>query len=93
MSAPERELVLGIDGRKRPRELEEKISDLCLSAFTTPAGEQVLQYLKNITLMAPAPSGVRSEDLHALEGARRLVAMLLQRIEHGKRLRAGDQPG
>lgn len=87
MSRATETVQIGLDGIVRAADLEADISDACLAAFSTPAGERVLQYLRNITLMRATAVGTRSRDLHAAEGARRLVAMLHQRIDHGRKLR------
>lgn len=97
MPMTDKPMALGPDGVWRPAELEAQINDIMLSAFTSPAGQQALQYLKNITLLRVTDRGVSSEDLHAAEGARRLVAIISTRIENGRRERqhrsAAASPG
>lgn len=89
MSARREVAVRGLDGIIRPAALERHLNDLFAAVFADGGGEQVLTYLKNITLHRVSDEGIRSEDLHQREGARRLVAMIIGRIEHGRNQRAG----
>jgi len=77
---------LGVDGYPRPKQQDEQISKVIESVFKTPNGMEMMQYLKSITTDAVSGPNISDAELRHLEGQRYLVALLVKRIQHSKRI-------
>jgi len=77
---------LGVDGYPRPKQQDEQISKVIESVFRTPNGMEMMQYLKSITTDAVSGPNISDAELRHLEGQRYLVALLVKRIQHSKRI-------
>ena len=75
-------LGIGIDGYKRKKDDDEKISDAVGSCFSTPVGQQVLTYLKSITINSVSGPDITDQQLRHLEGQRYIVGLIERRIVH-----------
>ena len=71
-----------IDGFQRKQEDDVKISHEIASLFSTPNGQQVLQYLRSITIDAVSGANISDNELRHLEGQRYLVGLIVRRINH-----------
>ena len=69
-----------LDGRSYPVPLDEKIDRIVFLALNDENGRALLAYLEGITLRTVLPVEATNEQLRDLEGQRRLVAMLKQRL-------------
>ena len=76
-----------IQPRRGISEEDKKLNKLFSSAFTTPSGKAVLNYLKQISLFSVAGAGVDPNHLLHLEGQRYIVAEIELRIEIGKAIK------
>jgi len=77
---------IGVDGYPRPKEEDEKISKDIKALLGSPAGREVLRYLRSITLDAVAGGGISDGELRHLEGQRFVVALLERRIQHAEKV-------
>ena len=77
---------IGVDGYPRPKEEDEKISKDIKALLGSPAGREVLRYLRSITLDAVAGGGISDGELRHLEGQRFIVALLERRIQHAEKV-------
>ncbi len=77
---------LGVDGYPRPKNQDEQISKVIESVFRTPNGMEMMQYLKSITTDAVSGPNISDAELRHLEGQRYLVALIVKRIQHAKRI-------
>lgn len=77
---------IGVDGYPRPKEEDEKISQDIRALMGSPAGREVLRYLRSITLDAVAGGGISDGELRHLEGQRFVVALLERRIKHAEKV-------
>jgi len=77
---------IGVDGYPRPKEEDEKISKDIKALLGSPAGREVLRYLRSITLDAVAGGGISDGELRHLEGQRFVVALLERRIKHAEKV-------
>jgi len=77
---------IGVDGYPRPKEEDEKISRDIKALLGSPAGREVLRYLRSITLDAVAGGGISDGELRHLEGQRFVVALLERRIKHAEKV-------
>ena len=76
---------LGIDGIRRSKEEDERISQVFASCLETPSGKEILRYLRSITIeMVNGPS-VSQDSLMHIEGQRFIVGLIEQRVAHGHR--------
>ena len=78
---------IGIDNFPRSKANDEKISKDIRSAFRTPNGQQVLKYLRSITIEAVTGPAASDAELRHLEGQRYLVALIVKRINHAQRIK------
>lgn len=86
--------ILGRDGLARKRAQEDEIAGLCLATFHEGAGARLLAYLRTVTLNRVLGPGATDAELRHHEGARALVAMLIQRMEDARANRTrGDAAG
>ena len=74
---------LGVDGFPRNKEEDKIISQNINSLFKTPNGQEVLKYLKSVTIEAVSGSNISDAELRHLEGQRYLVALIVKRINRG----------
>tara|TARA_B100000424_G_scaffold121319_1_gene91760 strand:- start:42 stop:281 length:240 start_codon:yes stop_codon:yes gene_type:complete len=77
---------LGVDGFPRSKEKDKIISQNVQSLFKTPTGQEVLKYLKSVTIEAVSGSNISDAELRHLEGQRYIVALIVKRINHGQRI-------
>ena len=71
---------VSIDGVPRSPEAEKKLNELVASVFVGPNGQEVIKYLRSISIDAVSGPNVTNEHLRHLEGMRYIVAILLKRI-------------
>ncbi len=73
---------VGIDGVIRPKNDEIIISKNVASLFESETGQEVLKYLRSITIEYVNGPSVTTEELRHIEGQRYLVGVIEQRIKH-----------
>ena len=77
---------IGIDNFHRSKENDEKISKDIRAAFRTPNGQQVLKYLRSITIEAVTGPAASDAELRHLEGQRYLVGLIERRVKHAEKV-------
>jgi|TARA_R110001606_G_scaffold382930_1_gene544937 hypothetical protein len=77
---------IGIDNFPRSKENDEKISKDIRAAFRTPNGQQVLKYLRSITIEAVTGPAASDAELRHLEGQRYLVGLIERRFKHAEKV-------
>ena len=77
---------LGIDNFPRSKSNDEKISKDIRSVFRTPNGQEVLKYLRSITIEAVTGPAASDAELRHLEGQRYLVGLIERRIKHAEKV-------
>ncbi len=77
---------IGIDNFPRSRSDDEKISKDIRSLFRTPNGQEVMKYLRSITIEAVTGPAASDAELRHLEGQRYLVGLLERRIKHAEKV-------
>lgn len=80
-------VYLGLDGFQRSPDVDKTISKHIDAAFKTPAGKEVMKYLRSITIEAVQGPHATDAELRHLEGQRYLVAIIQRRIEHAQRIK------
>ncbi len=65
--------------------MERKLNALALRVFATGDGQELLNYLKNITLNRPLPPEASDAHLRHMEGARWLVGVIEERRQKAQR--------
>jgi|TARA_R110002020_G_scaffold364585_1_gene576902 hypothetical protein len=73
---------IGIDGFNRSKDNDEMISNAVGSCFATPIGQEVLKYLKSITIEMVGGPDITDAKLRHLEGQRYIVGLIERRIVH-----------
>jgi hypothetical protein len=81
---------LSLDGFERSKEEDNLISQHIDACFKTPAGEQVLRYLRSITIEMVHGGAVSDAELRHAEGQRYIVGLIERRIQHSKKVKAND---
>jgi hypothetical protein len=76
---------IGIDGIQRTSEKDSEVSHNIAQIFESPAGKEVLRYLRSITIELVNGPNVTTEELRHLEGQRYIVGLIEQRIAHSHR--------
>tara|TARA_E500000178_G_C16960151_1_gene725590 strand:+ start:147 stop:434 length:288 start_codon:yes stop_codon:yes gene_type:complete len=76
--------IVGLDNFERHPSEEEKINFHFENVFKSPAGQEVLKYLRQITIESVAGSEVSDLALRHLEGQRYLVALIQRRFNKGR---------
>ena len=79
-----RTVVKSVDGFERPQADEKRLNDLAFGTFSTGAGKEFLNYLRQITLNHPLPPDVSDSALRHKEGMRYLFGIIYTRFEKGK---------
>ena len=77
---------IGIDNFPRSKSNDEKISKDIRSVFRTPNGQEVLTYLRSITIEAVTGPAASDAELRHLEGQRYLVGLIERRIKHAEKV-------
>ena len=76
-----------LDGFPRGTEDEQQISLNFVSLFSSPAGAEVLKYLRSVTIEAVHGSAVTNDALRHAEGQRYIVGLIERRIQHGHKVK------
>ena len=76
---------IGIDGIQRKSERDVEISQNVAQIFSNPTGQEVLKYLRSVTVEMVNGPNVSTEELRHIEGQRYLVGLIEQRIAHANR--------
>jgi hypothetical protein len=74
-------MVRSIDGRSYPEPLNDEIDRIVHLALNNEHGRRLMDWLQGITLRTVLPVEASTEQLREMEGQRRLVAMLMQRMK------------
>ncbi len=75
--------VTGLDGRRYPTDVEAGLNLLCARVLGTSDGQQLLNYLRGITLNLAFPGSVATNELLHMEGQRYIVGLLMARHKAG----------
>jgi len=75
---------IGIDGVQRSAEIDRQISETIASVFSSPSGQEVLRYLRSVTIEMVHGPAVGANELMHMEGQRYLVGLIERRISHGR---------
>lgn len=83
-------VYLGLDGFQRDKVDDSKISLNIASLFSGPSGQEVLSYLRSITIEQVNGAGVSDAELRHMEGQRYIVGLLESRIRHAHRVKNNE---
>ena len=81
--AKETNILIGLDGYKRAKQVEESLNLLFQSIFNKKEGKAILNYLRSITIESVAGSDITDQALRHLEGQRYLVGLIQRRVNKG----------
>lgn len=81
-------LNIGVDGISRSKADDAKIDALMSEVFSTPAGREVLKYLRSVTIEMVSGPSVEANSLFHAEGQRYIVGMIELRTARGVRSKA-----
>jgi hypothetical protein len=82
---PRPALELGPDGIRRPESVERRLNAVMVAVFSGAEGQEVLDYLRAITLHRVNGPEVSTDALRHHEGMRFLFQVVAARIERGLR--------
>jgi len=77
---------IGIDNFPRKISEDNEISLNVRSLFRSPSGEQVLKYLRSITIEAVTGPAASDAELRHLEGQRYIVGLIERRMKHAEKV-------
>lgn len=78
------------DGVAREMDSERRLNSAVRATFETSEGREVLAWLHQITTLRALPDTAPEAQLRALNAQRNLVAIIIERIEHGRHGRPGS---
>jgi hypothetical protein len=78
-------LNIGVDGIERSQTTDKQISQNVAEIFSTMTGQEVLKYLRSVTIEMVNGPAVSPNELMHMEGQRYLVGLIERRIAHGRR--------
>lgn len=73
--------IQSLDGRSFPETVSDRIDRTVFLALGNPNGKELLAFLESITLRTVLPVTATDTERSDMEGQRRLVAMLKQRLQ------------
>lgn len=79
---------IGLDGIPRPKEAEDMISMGISSLFSEPNGQEVLRYLKSITIELVGGPDISESHLRHLEGQRYIIGLIERHIRRGHKVKS-----
>ena len=79
-----------MDGYPRDKIDDQNISLNFVSLFSSPAGTEVLKYLRSVTIEAVHGSAVTNDTLRHAEGQRYIVGLIERRIQHGHKVKSNE---
>ena len=82
--------ISSLDGFPRGASDEQNISLNFVSLFSSPAGAEVLKYLRSVTIEAVHGSAVTNDTLRHAEGQRYIVGLIERRIQHGHKVKSNE---
>jgi len=82
--------ISGLDGFPRATPNEQNISLTFASLFSSPAGAEILKYLRSVTIEAVHGSAVTNDTLRHAEGQRYIVGLIERRIQHGHKVKSNE---
>jgi len=82
--------ISSLDGFPRATSDEQNISLNFVSLFSSPAGAEVLKYLRSVTIEAVHGSAVTNDTLRHAEGQRYIVGLIERRIQHGHKVKTNE---
>ena len=80
--------ISSLDGFPRGISDEQNISLTFASLFSSPAGAEILKYLRSVTIEAVHGSAVSNDTLRHAEGQRYIVGLIERRIQHGHKVKS-----
>lgn len=78
---------LGLDGITRSKEAEDRISLNIASLFSEPTGQEVLKYLRSVTIEMVGGPDITDGALRHLEGQRHIVGLIERHIQRGHKIK------
>tara|TARA_R100001440_G_scaffold50216_2_gene70182 strand:+ start:1729 stop:1998 length:270 start_codon:yes stop_codon:yes gene_type:complete len=82
--------ISSLDGYPRDKTDDQNISLNFVSLFSSPAGAEVLKYLRSVTIEAVHGSAVTNDTLRHAEGQRYIVGLIERRIQHGHKVKSNE---
>ena len=82
--------ISSLDGFPRGTSDEQNISLNFVSLFSSPAGAEVLKYLRSVTIEAVHGSAVTNDTLRHAEGQLYIVVLIERRIQHGHKVKTNE---
>ena len=77
---------IGIDNFPRKISDDNNISLNVRTFFRTPTGQEVIKYLRSITIEAVTGPAASDAELRHLEGQRYIVGLIERRIKHAEKV-------
>lgn len=84
----DRKVNIGLDGIRRSSSKESEINKVFAEVFGTPAGKEVLKYLRSVTIEMVHGPDSSSNQLWHHEGQRHIVGLIERRIFNGHKAKS-----
>lgn len=81
---------LALDGFRRDKSEDTRISLDIASLFSTDAGQSVMKYLRSITIEQVNGAGVSDSELRHMEGQRYIVGLIESRMRQGHKSKRSE---
>ena len=76
--------ILGLDNFERDTQQEQLLNTLFESVFKQENAQEILRYLKQITIESVSGSEISDSALRHLEGQRYIVGLIQRRVNKGR---------
>tara|TARA_Y100000816_G_C26010210_1_gene528145 strand:+ start:521 stop:784 length:264 start_codon:yes stop_codon:yes gene_type:complete len=81
---------IGLDGITRNKTEEDKISLNFGHLFSQPTGQEVIKYLRSITIEMVSGPNITTDELRHLEGQRYLVGLIERHIQRSHKVKNNE---
>jgi len=81
---------IGLDGIARKRVEEDRISLNFGSLFSEPTGQEILKYLRSVTIEMVSGPNISTDELRHLEGQRYLVGLIERHIQRSHKVKNNE---
>lgn len=83
-------VYLSLDGFRRDKSEDTRISLDIATLFNTDTGKSVLRYLRSITIEQVNGAGVSNDELRHMEGQRYIVGLIESRMQNAHKSKRAE---
>ena len=81
---------IGLDGIARKKSEEDSISLNFGSLFSEPTGQEILKYLRSVTIEMVSGPNISTDELRQLEGQRHVDGLIERHIQRSHKVKKNE---